>query len=235
MAGMVHTTDPGCVLLWWVAELDERLTAIEHRLDRRLRTREKPLQVPRSPAHRGSSGVGGWRGLAGGGEDFTDKRVGDVVPMLTHRLDDRAHRGQKPPVLREEQHTKCANHVETSTLRGGSRRRVVTQQRRVQAFRQRDRGCFAPSERAEKLGGRWCVFEDQPCGRRDLAGPKKSGARDHDFIEDDAWRQDAVVELGQQREMTGAREVDEGPASATTVTAGCAYATLRGGRPRDSR
>lgn len=45
MAGMVHTTGPGRVLLWWVADLDERLTAIEHCLNGRPRPREKPLQV----------------------------------------------------------------------------------------------------------------------------------------------------------------------------------------------
>ena len=163
------------------------------------------MQVPWSQPHRGPSGGG----LAGGGEDFTGKRVRDVAPMLAHRLDDRAHRRQKPTVLREEQHTKRPDHVETSAFRGRSRRRVVTQQRRVQAFRQRDRGRFAPSERAEKRGGRWCVFEDQPWGCRYLAGAKESGARDDDFIEDDARRQDAVVELRQRRELTAAREVDE--------------------------
>ena len=58
--------------------------------------------LPLSPPHRGSSGAGGRRGLAGGGENFTDKRVGDVAPMLAHCVDDRAHRGQEPPVLRAE-------------------------------------------------------------------------------------------------------------------------------------
>lgn len=138
-----------------------------------------------------------------------DKRVGDVAPMIAHCFDDRTHRRQEPPVLGEEQHTKRPDHVETSTSRCGSRRRVVTQHRCLQAFRQRDRGSFAPSERPEKLGGRWCVFEDQPCGCRHLAGPKESGARDDDFIEDEARRHDAVVELRQQRELTGARQVDE--------------------------
>ncbi len=56
------------------------------------------------PPHRGPSGAVRRRGLAGGGEDFTHKRVGDVAPMLAQRFDDRAHRGQEPPVLRDEQH-----------------------------------------------------------------------------------------------------------------------------------
>lgn len=156
-------------------------------------------------------------------------------PERLHARDDRTDFGKKPLALGSDQDAKRSDDGDASLGRDGSGVGVVCEQRRVQAVCKRDGGSLTRIEQTEEPRVRCDLLDPEPCCCRDLPRAGEPGACDQDLVDDDLRNDDLGIQRPKELEMSRTTQVDERPASGTTITRNLREPAPRADRPPGSR